>query len=407
MTHATQSPQVDTILRHIHALAVDIGPRGSTTPGEKLGADYCQKVLQNLGLSPVCDSFTSARSIFQPHLVATLFYLASFLIYPLGGYPPVYGVILVHGATALFAALLVILTLASELFELGFSDNMLRQLVSKGKSQNVSVVIPPSGEHRQDLVLIGHIDTQRTPLIFRTPRWVEAYKAFTTVAFVLFTWQGIIFLVGAITRWSWAWYAAIPSALCALLLLGICIEADRTPFTAGANDNASSVGMVLTLAEELSKNPLNHTRIYAVCTGCEEVQHYGTIDFFRRNRAQMRSPRALVFELLGCAGPGWLTSEGIIVPFHSDPVLRKQVEDLSSSHPEWGAYPVKITGGNSEMADCLRASVPAITIFGLTRTGEAPYWHTLADTFDKIDPQVLTKTYVLTHALIQSIDADC
>jgi len=62
-------------------------------------------------------------------------------------------------------------TLVSELFELGFKDNFLRRMAPDGASQNVHAVVEPAGEHRQDLVLIGHIDTQRTPLIFRTPRW--------------------------------------------------------------------------------------------------------------------------------------------------------------------------------------------------------------------------------------------
>lgn len=55
--------------------------------------------------------------------------------------------------------------------------------------------------------------------------------------------------------------------------MALCIEADRTPFTAGANDNASAVGLVLTLAEALVKQPLQHTRVWLACTGCEEVQH--------------------------------------------------------------------------------------------------------------------------------------
>ena len=75
------------------------------------------------------------------------------------------------------------------------------------------------------------------------------------------------------------------SYLFAVILAAICIEADSTPFTAGANDNATAAGMVLTLAEQFRKKPLEHTRVWAVCTGCEEVQHYGMIDFYRRHLA--------------------------------------------------------------------------------------------------------------------------
>ena len=136
--------------------------------------------------------------------------------------------------------------------------------------------------------------------------WVETYKAFTTITFILFSLQVLFFLFGAISGEDWTWYAAFPSAICAVILAIICLEADRTPFTVGANDNASAVGMVLTLAELFSKKPLRHTRLWLVCTGCEEVQHYGAIDFFKRHRPEMVNPKGLVFELLGCAGPGYL-----------------------------------------------------------------------------------------------------
>jgi hypothetical protein len=297
-----------------------------------------------------------------------------------------------------------LISIASELLELGFKDNLFRWIVPKGSSQNVVAVISPAGEHRQDLVLIGHIDTQRTPLIFRSKAWVEAYKNFTTVAFVLFVVQVILFLLGWIFQWGWIWYAAVPSALGALVLAAICIQADLTPFTAGANDNATAVGMVLTLAEQLEQSPLQHTRVYLACTGCEEVQHYGAIDFFKRHREEMVNPRALVFEMLGCAGPTWLTREGIIIPFYSDKELVALAERLNLENPQWGAYSGQINGGNTEMADCARFKVPALTLFGLTPEGDAPYWHQQADTFDKMDREVMTKTYDLTWKLIQEID---
>jgi Peptidase family M28 len=393
LTDQPGKPIIQTWLGHIRALSVDIGPRGSTTKGERQGAIYCLSAFQRIGLKPVLETFFSARSIFHPLLMSSLVMLAAFILYPFAGQ-----------VMAGVAALLTILLLASELLELSFRDNLLRRIVPKGQSQNVFAVIPPSGEHCQDLVLIGHIDSQRTPFIFRSPGMVKVYQNFMTVAFILFTAQALLFTLGTFFRWGWVWYATIPTAICALLLAVICIEADYSPFTRGANDNASAVGLVLTLAEQFAGAPLQHTRVYCVCTGCEEVNHYGAADFFKRHRDEMVDPHGLVFELVGCAGPGWLTQEGIVIPFHSDPGLVRLVEELSAQYPLWGAYPVQIKGGNSELVDCIRAHVPAITLFGLKRDGEAPYWHQRADTFDKMDPVVMENTHTLTWAMIQRID---
>jgi hypothetical protein len=268
----------------------------------------------------------------------------------------------------------------------------------------VFAIIPPKSEHARDLVLVGHVDTQRTPLIFRTPTWVKVFDKFTMVSFTAFIWQAIDFILATIIALPWAWLASIPTAVCAALLAAMCIEAECTPFTAGANDNASAVGLVLTLARRLAKRPLEHTHVFAVVTGCEEVEHAGMIDFYRRHRSELKAPRAIVFELIGCAGPSRLVKEGIIVPFRSDPQLSRPAERLAAEHPEWNAYPSSVSGGNTEVADAVHFKVPAIALGGMTKDGVLPYWHQRQDTFDKMNPEAMARSWQMTLAVIQEID---
>lgn len=389
------NPQVASWLSHIRFLAVDIGPRGPTRPAERQAAEYARTQFEKMGLQPALETFYSAKSIFHPHLLASILMLLAFIIFPLGG-----------KVTALLAALLSIFVLVCELLELGFQDNPFRKIIPKGRSQNVFAILPPANEHKRDLILVGHLDSQRTPIIFSTPRWVKIYDRFTMVVFATFILQIILYTLAIFIDLPWAWYATIPTAICSVLLAAMCLHADTTPFTAGANDNASAVGMVLALAEVFSANPLKHTRVFAVCTGCEEVQHYGMIDFYRRHRGELKNPIALVFEMLGCASPAWLTKEGIIVPFKADPKLVKIAEELAAQNPGWDAHPAAISGGNTEMADALRSKIPAITITGVTKEGIWPYWHQPADTFDKMDPVQMEKTWKMTQAMIQRIDSE-
>jgi hypothetical protein len=386
-------PLVSKWLEHIRVLSVDIGPRGPTLEGERRGAAYARDQFQCLGLIPFWETFKSARSIFLPHMIGGLVMLLAFILFPLGG-----------KTTAVISAGISLLVLVTELLELGFNDNLYRRILPKGESQNVYAIIPPSGEHKQDLVLVGHLDSQRTPFIFRSPNHVKFYDNFVTLTFITFIAQVVIYSLSIFFTISWAWYATITTAVCSVLLAAMCFEADRTPFTAGANDNATAAGMVLALSEHYTQNPLHNTRILAVCTGCEEVQHYGMIDFYKRHRTGLKNPKAIVFEMLGCAGPAWLTSEGIIVPFKADPGMLQAVEELAAQHPEWDAYPSKISGGNTEMADAVRAKIPAIAIFGQTKERVSPYWHQKQDTFDKMDPAIMEKTWALTTTLIEKID---
>jgi hypothetical protein len=384
---------VQTWLEHIRYLTIEIGPRGSTTPAERQGHEYCQKVLNDLGLDARLETFTSARSIFQPHLFAGIGMLIAFVLYPLAG-----------RASALAAAILALVILVSEVLELGFLTNPIRWLLSKGPSQNTVACLPPSGQHTRDLVLIGHVDSQRTPIVFSTPRWVTIYENFITVAFVTFIGMVVLYFLGAVTQWPWIWPVSAVAALCALLLIALAAQADSTPFTAGANDNASAVGMVLTLAEQLKAQPLEHTRVWLVCSGCEEVQHYGAVDFFKRHQQEMVNPASIAFEMLGCAGPAWQTKEGIIVPFLASPHLVALAEKLAAEHPQWGAYGAEIKGGNTEMADGLRVGIPSITLTGLTRKGKAPYWHTPQDTFDKMNPEIMARAYDFALTYVRALD---
>jgi hypothetical protein len=386
-------PQIKRWLNHIYKLAIEIGPRGSTTDEERQAAEYAQEEFKKIGLVPVWQDFKSARSIFLPHIIGSFIMIFAFIIYPLGG-----------KTTVIIAALLSILVIVSELQELGFQNNLIRMVVPKGNSQNVHAVIPPENEHKQDIILVGHLDTQRTPLFFRNHKFVKIYDNFTTIIFVTYLIQTILYSLSIFLSWNWVWYASFPAAMCAVLMISFFIEAEFSPFTAGANDNASAAGMVLTLAEELNRKPLKHTRVFAVCTGCEETQHYGMIAWYERHLSMLKNPKTIVFELLGVEGPGYLTQEGIIVPFKSSPEILGLIETISQEHPEWGAYPVKISGGNSEMADALRNKIPAICLFGISKDGVAPYWHQIEDTYDKMNPDVMENAWSLTMELIHRID---
>ncbi|HEX9090873.1 MAG TPA: hypothetical protein VF831_05255, partial [Anaerolineales bacterium] len=166
-------PQVNAWLNHIRSLAMDIGPRGPTRPGERQGALYAQAQFEKMGFQPVFETYLSARSIFHPHLLASCLMLLAFLLFPLGG-----------RFTAILAALLSIFAVVCELLELGFYNNPFRIIVPKGKSQNVFAVIPPASEHQRDLIVVGHLDSQRTPIIFSTQRWVTIYNYFVMVTFL-------------------------------------------------------------------------------------------------------------------------------------------------------------------------------------------------------------------------------
>jgi len=394
MSHQTPSPDnafqsyIKKWLEHIHALAKEIGPRGPTTEAERQGHLYCQQELEVLGQQTNWETFRAATSVFTPHLITSLIVMVTFLIYPVAG-----------RISAVIAAIIASVVVTSELLELSQINNPLRLIVPKGDSQNVFAIQEPASQHKRDLILIGHVDSQRTPLIFKSTTWLVIYQNFTTLAFVGFISLVIFYIIGVFTQWPWIWPASAFGVVCALILAAMMIQADLTPFTHGANDNATATGLVLTLAKHLQAEPLGHTRVWLVLTGCEESQHYGAIDFLDRHLDEFKNPHVLVFEMLGCAGPSWLVKEGIVIPFKSTPELVRLAEEVNAAHPELDGYPVRISGGNTEMTDALRRGIPAITLFGMTRNNIPPHWHQVSDMVDKIDPEYLARNYAFAAVL--------
>lgn len=71
------------------------------------------------------------------------------------------------------------------------------------------------------------------------------------------------------------------------MVLLATVQPDLTPHAQGANDNASGVAVVMSLAERLAHEPLANTEVWALASGCEEVGSYGTQAFCDRRRPEL------------------------------------------------------------------------------------------------------------------------
>jgi len=388
-------------LSHIRKLTIDIGARGSTTAGERQGAAYCQDVLQQLGYTPRVEPFSSPKSIYLPIVFTGGLMIAAFAIYPLA-----------QPVTAWISLGLLLVAFVCQNLELAFRDNPYRWFMPTGQSQNVVASLPSHGDHRQDLVVIGHIDTHRTPIIFSTDLWVDGFRLYATTAFIVASAQIVLYLIGALSGLGWIWPVTGLGAAFGAGLIAIGVQADLSPYTAGANDNATAVATVLALARYLQEHPLQYTRVWFACTGCEEVKHYGAANFFRRHKAELVNPKALVFEMLGCDEPGYLLREGMRpASFAADPRMAGLAAQVAEAHPEFRAHPTRVDLGYTEMADALIAGVPAITVIGIGGAsipvgykGRPLYWHRVGDTLDKIDPEVLGHAWGYICEFINAVD---
>lgn len=383
-------------LEHIRHLSVDIGPRGSTTTAEAAAAAYAWGVLDKLDLSPRMQRFSSGTSQWRPFALAIILTLLAVAVYPLAG-----------RATAILATVLAATTLVSAYLELNFTANPIRWLLPKRPSQNVWAVIPPAGTPSQRLVLVGHLDTHRTPFVFRSPLHLKVFQILVTAAFVSMAALVVLYIIGSIVQNDIIYFISLAPAVLLIIDLIMTIQPDMTPYTAGANDNASGAAIVLALAEHLKDEPLANTEVWTVNSGCEEVGCYGAIAFLREHRDKLKGAYFIALDSL--AGPGsgpcYITREGMTRPYRSDPALVALAAQIAADRPELGAYSNVMPLGFTEGAVGIKNGMPSLTFVNLRPDSVLPYWHRPDDVFDNVDADVLARTQAFVWELLQRIDS--
>lgn len=380
-------------LEHIRALSVEIGPRGSTTSAERRAAEYVRDVLADLGANPRVETFASATSASLPYTLVTLISLVGVVLYPLS--PPL---------TRWVGFSVSALAFACGFLELNLIPNPIRWLLPKGRSQNVYGVVEPADEATQDVLLVGHLDTHRTPLTHRTKAGLVFYELMLKVGFVSLLLVPLLYLVGAISGWRWLWPVSLVPGAFALATFAVTVHMDFTGFTPGASDNASGTGLALALAERAIGEPLRRTRLWAVAVGCEEVGVYGSFAFYRQHGAELADAHVITLDNLGIAGPAWILHEGLNLQFHSHPALIELAERIAAENPELGAYPQKWDVAYTDSAPAIKAGLKTITLLGVTQEKKLPYWHVPEDTIDKLRPDVLANTAEFAWRMVRAID---
>lgn len=383
-----------TTMDHVRYLAETIGPRGSTTPEEARAAQYAADALRSLGLEPTVESFTSARSAWYPYVLFSALMLVGAVLFWIGG-----------RAGAIAALIVGLFAIGCVLLELAFRPNPFRAILPKGRSQNVWTRIPPTSEVKNRVVLLGHLDTHRTPLVFSTDAWLRLFKALVPLGLACSVALTALFAAGIASQGVVLRAAALPLAWVLAVILALTVQADQTPFTAGANDNASAAGIVLHTAERLRAKPLAHTEVWAVLSGCEEVGCYGADAFARAHKAELGHAVWIALDGVGSRGrPVYITRETFLLSAPSDADLVALAERVAASHPELGAEGDTFAGAYTEGAIGVMHGFRVLTLTSAPRGAVLTEWHRPTDTVANLDVDVLARSEAFLWALLRELD---
>ncbi len=307
----------ERIRRDVHHLAGGLGARGPNTENERSAAQHIRRRFEESHSRVAVEEFGSPATFYL--LLAG--YYAEFTVVAvvatwLPGFALVYGLVV-------FALYIAEIT--------GY--RAVSRLLPEFSSQNV-FARHPGARARWTVVVTAHYDTGKdTPLSEpgSTP-WVRNvhYVLIVCMLLVLFSclaqnlelFENEPVRPDYIARWAGALVLLSAAGWLALLEL----TSGQRP---GANDNASGVAALLDLNERLSHAPLPHCDVWLVATGSKEGWLNGIRHFITHHRLDHAYTYFINIERVGAGQLHYVTAEGVLHLFDSDPFMVKQLNAMA------------------------------------------------------------------------------
>src|SRR5258708_4011565 len=266
-------------LEHIRKLAKEIGPRPSTGEGGRQAAAYIAEQLERFGFAVKTEEFRSPSSFSYAYMLA---YAISLIGFAAGGL----------GKAAL-GLLLTGIALIGFVGENTTALPLLSTVVPRGRSQNVVGRLVPRDLPRRRLIMSAHYDSAQSGLMFH-PRLVRRFRLTFLVLTLSVVALPALAAAEVVTGQRVFWLVSIPfAAILAYAFLLLLHREIAFEHVAGANDNASGVAVMLSLAEAMSQDAPLDTEAGAVATGSEEAGLWGIQAFLKRHQDEL-SPAWLV-----------------------------------------------------------------------------------------------------------------
>ena len=386
-------------LSHIFHLSETIGGRGSCTVNERRAGEYIAGELTVLGVSGIDhEPFRAIPATYWPFALGFTAALAGTVLALLAG-----------GQAALTAAAgLNMLGVWAMLAETEFTNHWARWFLPKRSSQNVTGVIPSKKTVQARVVLCAHLDTHRTPVFFSSQFWYSVFTLLLTLTFLSMAAGAVVFGLGAILAWPAARWTGLFAFPIQAFGLAMCLHADFTPYSPGANDDASGVGVILGLVQRLLVEPLEITQVHLAFTGCEEVGAYGIQAYLDRHSQELGDQAVyIILDEVGIGKIKYLTADGLVLKHKTHPRALALAREISAAHPDLQV--VECTGlAYTDALSATKRGFIALTVCTEVdpKTETVSHWHQMSDTIETMQPETLDRAHKFVWEIIQKIDRE-
>jgi hypothetical protein len=314
---------------------------------------------------------------------------------------------------------IVLFTALSMYLDLNARFYLVRRLFFRRASQNV-VSPGPRPDAPARVFLCAHYDAARSGPLFR-PRTVARFARAARISRLpLAPYRILFWSLAALLPVLAARMAGIDSELISILqliptlilLVGILmlVNVELSDVVPGANDNASGIATVLSLAEELGRRPPESLDVSVLLIGGGECLMEGTRGFLQAHRGELNraSTYFVNLEAVGRGGVRYVTGEGLAVSFGMDRRVIELCDAIAHSKPDGRPDQGPLAWGFATNALPLRlAHYPCTTITTLESRAFVPAaYHRLDDVPGGIDGEALDDAHRFALDLVRALDRD-
>ena len=289
---------------------------------------------------------------------------------------------------------------------------VVSKLLPRSNASNVMARVRPTDKRLRRVVLTANYDSARSSPLGR-PLLARAYRVLYLISFISITLivvLGVVGLLASLTKVDsrsiyMLWLATIPFPSYLLLFLLVMLTGEiRGDYTAGANDNASGLGVMLSVISSIADNPLEHTDVWAVATGRGSAGGRGMVALLHRHHRQLKDAFIINIDHVGLGKTRIITREGVMLGFRCSWKLRRLARGAADKSKGLDVGKGKCRVKKSDAMVARARGYRSMTIGGLAG-GTYPGWKNADDTNDSIDRESLDHSVRLLHLLLDEIDA--
>ncbi|MHA1649155.1 MAG: M28 family metallopeptidase [Candidatus Helarchaeota archaeon] len=385
------------MMKFIKQICEEIGPRLCTSENEYAAGLKIKKILESQADKVILEEFSCHPQAFLD------FTKVAFVITCLASGILIASVFISYASFwfSFISFLLYLYGITIFLFEQMYLKEYVDFFFPQRTGTNVIGKLNAARERKKIVICSAHHDSAYEFPLFEKYKSKFGLLAYFTVSTIIFS-AIFAILKGIFDLLTYSSFLlnslSIGLPVLSLIMVGyLAFNLHSKNVILGAQDNLSGVAVVLGLAQYFSAHRLQNIELWLISFSCEECMR-GSKRFVEKHYEELVDSITINFDMVGKGEISIISAEPYFTAKHSLE-LAKDFQKISN-------FPIRVVHfGGTDAASFSKKKLKAISIMGLTPDKYPHTWHTLSDTPEIIEEELLENTLQATIKFLLHLDS--